>query len=200
MGDADVSGAGAGPASGVQEQLSAFADAHAQMFDSALVQFKTLYGEARASLYADAMGFVHAVDLTERWLTALLAFHVALFLSIVATRHSTNAQGVLFLGIVIAIYTAEWLNGLGAARWESFAGQNYFDKHGVFMSVLWSAPLLGDAFLVIVLALRSTANLLVTVKRLELRQNRRAASSAAGQNRRAASSAAGPTNDRQKDD
>ncbi|GER25947.1 transmembrane protein 18 [Striga asiatica] len=29
-----------------------------------------------------------------------------------------------------------------AGNWRSFAGQNYFDSNGLFLSVLWSGPLL----------------------------------------------------------
>lgn len=157
-----------------REQLEAVADQHSQLMQSAISALREKFGEAKSSLYADAMGFVHAVDFRERWLLALLAFHVAVWLVIVGTRSRPNVQGALFLSIAGAIRAAEWLNTIGASRWESFAGQNYFDKHGVFMSVLWSAPLLGDAFLLVYFALRSSAALLVQVKRAELRHNRKA--------------------------
>jgi hypothetical protein len=172
----DAAGA---PTPGLREQLSDFADQHGQMMDAAAKALRDKFGEAKASLYADAMGFVHAIDFTERWILALLAFHVAVWLTIVATRAHANAQAVLFLLIAGAICGAERLNALGAARWESFAGQDYFDKHGVFMAVLWGAPLLGDLFLIILLALRSSVTLLVKVKRAELKQNRKAAARSA---------------------
>lgn len=159
-------------ASGLADQL---ADAQAKLFDAAFGAIREKFGEAKASLYADAMGFVHAVDFTERWIVLLLVFHAVLWLVIVASRARANVQMFLFAAIVLGTCSAERLNSIGAARWQSFAGQNYFDKHGVFLSVMWSAPLLGDAFLIIFFALRSTARLLVQVKRAELRNARRAA-------------------------
>ena len=43
---------------------------------------------------------------------------------------------------VSGIYLAERLNRLLGVHWQSFATQNYFDPHGLFLSVLWSGPLL----------------------------------------------------------
>ncbi|KAG8470989.1 hypothetical protein KFE25_009410 [Diacronema lutheri] len=150
------------------------ADAHGQMLDAAFGAMRDKFGEAKSSMYADVMGFVHAIDFTERWIALLLAFHAILWAFIILTRERTQAQAFLFLALVLGTRAAEWLNGLGAAHWEAFAGQNYFDKHGVFMSVMWSAPLLGDAFLIILFALRSSVALLVQVKRAELRHTRKA--------------------------
>jgi hypothetical protein len=167
----------------MREQLEAVADQHSELMQSAMRALRDKFGEAKSSFHADAMGFVHAVDFRERWLLALLAFHVALWLLIVSTRSRQNAQFALFISVLGAIRAAERLNALGAARWESFAGQNYFDQHGVFMAVLWCAPLLGDAFLVVYFALRSSAALLVQVKRAELRQNRKAVAQNASRKR-----------------
>ena len=48
------------------------------------------------------------------------------------------------------VYLAEWLNSILANNWKSFATQNYFDSHGLFLSVLWSGPLLVVAIVVLV--------------------------------------------------
>jgi hypothetical protein len=42
-----------------------------------------------------------------------------------------------------------------------FSTQNYFDQHGVFASALWSAPLLFTAFVILLMNLRSTVDMLV---------------------------------------
>ena len=44
----------------------------------------------------------------------------------------------------------ERLNTYGAEHWREFATQNYFDRNGTFFSFMISAPLLGDAFLIVV--------------------------------------------------
>lgn len=48
------------------------------------------------------------------------------------------------------VYNAEALNKLGRQHWQSFAGQNYFDPTGVFMSAVVSGPLLVVMFIVLV--------------------------------------------------
>lgn len=49
-----------------------------------------------------------------------------------------------------AVYTAERLNAVLAARWQSFATQPYFDKQGIFISAVYSAPLLLIMFVILV--------------------------------------------------
>ena len=78
---------------------------------------------------------------------------------------------VLVLGLV---YSAEWINRLGASHWQEFAGQNYFDKSGVFLGVVFCVPLLGAAFFILIFALRSACKLLVEVKQMELKDKARA--------------------------
>ena len=51
--------------------------------------------------------------------------------------------------------------------------QNYFDKHGVFISVMYSAPLLCVAMFTLLNALRAASSLLVSVKRREIRAAQR---------------------------
>ncbi|KAD3337471.1 hypothetical protein E3N88_32991 [Mikania micrantha] len=47
------------------------------------------------------------------------------------------------------VYFAEQLNTVLRENWKSFAGQNYFDRNGVFLSVLWSGPLLVFATIIL---------------------------------------------------
>lgn len=54
---------------------------------------------------------------------------------------------------VAGVYLAERLNSILADNWKSFASQNYFDPHGLFLSVLWSGPLLLVAIVILVSAL-----------------------------------------------
>jgi hypothetical protein len=66
---------------------------------------------------------------------------------------------------------AEPLNTFASRHWHLFASQNYFDRHGVFVSVVYSGPLLLVALVIVVAALLTTADLLVVVKRAELRHS-----------------------------
>lgn len=143
-------------------------------FAHVAAELKKHLNNATHSFYEDVVGFYHAVDFREPWLQLILLLHVICFGVVVATRNRMNAQTVLFCVLLFAAYSAEWLNSLGARHWKAFATQNYFDHHGVFISAVWSAPFLVNAFSLIVLALRTSASLLVKVKRAEFAREARA--------------------------
>ena len=134
---------------------------------------KANFTGAANDFYSDAMGFMHAIDWSERWLLALGAFHAVVWLVVLATRRNQDAQMVLLLTILALVYTAEYVNSYGSRHWESFAGQNYFDKRGVFISVMYSLPMLCAAMFVLLNALRAASSLLIQVKRKELRAAQR---------------------------
>ena len=75
---------------------------------------------------------------------------------------------------VALVYSAQWINAAGAAHWKEFADQNYFDERGVFISVVYSTPLLLAAFFLLLCALRTSAVLLVEVKKKQFKQERKA--------------------------
>ena len=59
------------------------------------------------------------------------------------------------------VYLAETLNIFLRDNWKSFAGQNYFDPRGLFLSVLWSGPLLVIAILILVSICNHSLNTLL---------------------------------------
>lgn len=56
-------------------------------------------GDTSASFYADAMGFVHAIDWSERWLLGLLALHLVIWVLAISLRQSHDMQMVLLVVI-----------------------------------------------------------------------------------------------------
>ena len=48
------------------------------------------------------------------------------------------------------VYFSERLNRALGRHWKSFAGQPYFDKHGIFISAILSAPLVADMVIILV--------------------------------------------------
>ncbi|KAL3909903.1 MAG: hypothetical protein SGPRY_009258 [Prymnesium sp.] len=108
---------------------------------------KRMGEEGLSSLHSDVMGFLHAVDWAERWLLPLALFHLIVWSAVIGTRRSYEAQSCLLMG-------------------------NYFDERGVFISTLYSAPLLCAAFFILVNSLRMAAGLLVEVKKLQVRKER----------------------------
>ncbi|KAI6675899.1 hypothetical protein NL676_036695 [Syzygium grande] len=71
--------------------------------------------------------------------------------------------------LVSGIYLAERLNKFLGDNWKSFATQNYFDPHGLFLSTLWSGHLMVIAIVILVNRLFSLCHLIVRWKKAELR-------------------------------
>ncbi|KAL8204895.1 hypothetical protein R6Q57_010518 [Mikania cordata] len=119
------------------------------------------------------IGFFHAIDWKEPWLVGLMVFHLVVLIIIICSRKNINFQMYLFLLSLAGVYLAERLNTVLSNNWKSFAGQNYFDRHGVFLSVLWSGPLLVFATIILVNTLFSLCHLIVKWKRAELKHRAR---------------------------
>eukprot|EP00271_Cylindrocystis_brebissonii_P020411 TRINITY_DN6740_c0_g1_i1.p1 TRINITY_DN6740_c0_g1~~TRINITY_DN6740_c0_g1_i1.p1 ORF type:complete len:170 (-),score=43.73 TRINITY_DN6740_c0_g1_i1:125-634(-) len=135
-------------------------------------QLKDFFGPggASSSISDSFFGFFHAIDWTEPWLICLLVGHVLLLLVALLTRRNSNVQFALFAFALIGVYSAETLNFYADKHWRAFAGQNYFDKHGIFTSTLWSGPLIILSLVVLVNLLVALATMMVKWKRAELKQ------------------------------
>ncbi|KAG2483048.1 hypothetical protein HYH03_018077 [Edaphochlamys debaryana] len=126
------------------------------------------FQEAEPFLHV-VQGFIHAIDWKEPWIIAILVFHVVMISLALFTRKRPAIQGTVFVIAAGTVFMAERLNQLGAQHWERFAGQQYFDPRGVFMSVVVSGPLLLAMFILLVNYLLSCASMLVEAKKRELR-------------------------------
>jgi transmembrane protein 18 len=76
--------------------------------------------------------------------------------------------------IAVIVKSSEYANKLAGENWRSFCTQNYFDSHGVFMTVLVCSPLLLDSLIMLFLFLREASQLLIQVKKRQLKQKRNA--------------------------
>ncbi|KAI5567635.1 hypothetical protein BDE02_13G104300 [Populus trichocarpa] len=121
------------------------------------------------------IGFFHAIDWREPWLMGLIGFHLALLILTVVSRKHINFQMSFFLVALAGVYLSERLNRVLGDNWRSFASQNYFDPHGLFLSVLWSGPLLIIATIILINTLFSLCFMIVRWKRAELRHRARLA-------------------------
>ncbi|KAH8480258.1 hypothetical protein H0E87_030495 [Populus deltoides] len=100
-----------------------------------------------------------------------------MYSSIVLSILTAEVLGYLisFNHVVAGVYLAERLNRVMGDYWRSFASQNYFDPHGLFLSVLWSGPLLIIATIILINSLFSLCYMIVRWKRAELRHRARLA-------------------------
>ena len=134
---------------------------------------KANFTSAFRDFSSDFQGFFHAIDWTERWLRLLGAYHLTLWCLVIGSRRSQDAQMLLLFSILGSVYVAEYINVYAGQHWQEFSSQNYFDKRGVFISIMYSAPLLCASMFILLNALRSASKLLVAVKRQELKHNAR---------------------------
>ncbi|PKA64773.1 hypothetical protein AXF42_Ash016804 [Apostasia shenzhenica] len=119
------------------------------------------------------VGFFHAIDWKEPWLICLLLFHITLLVIAIMSRKKINFQLCLSILAFAGVYLAERINTLLAKNWKKFSGQNYFDPNGLFISVLWSGPLLFLSIIIVVNTLISLCKLIVKWKKAELRHRAR---------------------------
>ncbi|KMT20059.1 hypothetical protein BVRB_1g000780 [Beta vulgaris subsp. vulgaris] len=155
------------------EEVRLAMEQHLNQMADLIQKLSSEFRSGMGPAYDNFMGFFHAIDWKEPWLMGLLGFYVLLLLTIILSRRHLNFQMCLFLLALSGVYLAERLNKLLGVHWQSFATQNYFDPHGVFLSVLWSGPLLIIAMLILINTLFSLCNLIVQWKRAELRHRAR---------------------------
>ena len=98
---------------------------------------------------------------------------VMIFSTIYVTRTGSLGSRVTLLVLMGAVVRfGEKMNAYGADHWEAFATQNYFDKNGIFFTIVVSAPLLLITFIMLVSYLREAMGLLVQVKKQEMKHKK----------------------------
>eukprot|EP00616_Rhizochromulina_sp_CCMP1243_P016878 CAMPEP_0118969460 /NCGR_PEP_ID=MMETSP1173-20130426/6556_1 /TAXON_ID=1034831 /ORGANISM="Rhizochromulina marina cf, Strain CCMP1243" /LENGTH=173 /DNA_ID=CAMNT_0006918705 /DNA_START=114 /DNA_END=635 /DNA_ORIENTATION=- len=120
-------------------------------------------GNAPSGLLDDIQAFTAAVDWSERWIQALLGFHVALWMITLWTRRYIWWQCGTFFAVCGLVWSAEPMNTWAAAHWQDFSKQDYFQPNGFFVGVMYAAPLLALAMFQMINFLCIAANLLVEV-------------------------------------
>ncbi|XP_026174959.1 transmembrane protein 18 [Mastacembelus armatus] len=117
--------------------------------------------------------FLMSVQWSEPWLIGLLVFHgVCLSLTVVTFRYY-RAQICHFLLMVGLVYTAEYLNELAAMNWRSFSKFQYFDSKGMFISLVYSIPLLLNTVIIVMVWVYRTFSTMTELKTLQLKRKAR---------------------------
>ncbi|XP_039955051.1 transmembrane protein 18 [Bactrocera neohumeralis] len=114
--------------------------------------------------------FLASIDWNDPWLIALIAVHVLTTVTTLMTRNNTNFQIFLFLILLSAAYCSESINEFAAAKWKSFSKQQYFDSNGLFISTVFSIPILLNCMLIIGAWMYNSLQIMVTLKRAQLLQ------------------------------
>ncbi|XP_020488551.1 transmembrane protein 18 [Labrus bergylta] len=117
--------------------------------------------------------FLMSVQWSEPWLIGMLVFHVVcLFLTVLTCRYY-KAQICLFMLMAGLVYSAEYLNEFAAMNWRSFSNFQYFDSKGMFISLVYSIPLLLNTVIIVMVWVYRTFSTMTELKTLQLKRKAR---------------------------
>ncbi|XP_057678985.1 transmembrane protein 18 [Corythoichthys intestinalis] len=119
--------------------------------------------------------FLMSVKWSEPWIICGVALHIMCLCLTLVTCKFYRAQICHFLLIIALVYSAEYLNELAAMNWRSFSEFQYFDSKGMFISLVFSIPLLFNAVIIVVVWLYRTFSTMAELKTLQLKRKARLA-------------------------
>ncbi|XP_018329650.1 transmembrane protein 18 [Agrilus planipennis] len=115
--------------------------------------------------------FLLSIDWKDPWLIALIIFHISITFMAVYTRQYGTFQAVLFFCLLLLVYFSEQINEIAANNWKIFSRQQYFDSSGLFISVVFSMPILLNCMLMVGSWLWQSRQLMMRLKLAQLKES-----------------------------
>ncbi|KAL7735598.1 hypothetical protein ACLKA6_009558 [Drosophila palustris] len=130
-------------------------------------------GQIEVSEITGYWTFLLSIDWKDPWLIALILIHVLTTSTALLTRNNTNFQVFLFLVLLSVVYFSESINAYAAQNWKTFSKQQYFDDNGLFISTVFSIPILLNCMLLIGTWLYNSTQMMATLKTAQLKERAR---------------------------
>ncbi|XP_030560088.1 transmembrane protein 18 [Drosophila novamexicana] len=138
-------------------------------------------GQIEVNEITGVWSFLLSIDWKDPWLIGLILLHVLTTSTALLTRNNTNFQVFLFLVLLSVVYFSESINEYAAQNWKTFSKQQYFDGNGLFISTVFSIPILLNCMLLIGTWLYNSTQMMATLKTAQLKERaRRERNSVAG--------------------
>ncbi|CAD7076668.1 unnamed protein product [Hermetia illucens] len=125
----------------------------------------------------DFSTYLASIEWKDPWLIVLVSMHLLTTATAVLTRNHGTFQIVLFLVLLSLVYFSESINEYAAANWRLFSRQQYFDSNGLFISTVFSVPILLNCMLLIGTWLYNSTQIMAKLKVAQLKQKLRQESS-----------------------
>ncbi|XP_040283513.1 transmembrane protein 18 [Bufo bufo] len=107
------------------------------------------------------------IDWSEPWIIGLLGFHLLFFILTCISFKCYKLQIALFFLMVGLVSCAEYINEVAAVNWKLYSRQQYFDSSGMFISLVFSAPLLCNTIIIVVHWVYKTLSVMTELKTLQ---------------------------------
>ncbi|XP_068147191.1 transmembrane protein 18 [Drosophila tropicalis] len=117
--------------------------------------------------------FLASIDWLDPWLIGLICIHILTTTAALLSRNNTNFQVSLFLVLLLAVYFSEGINEYAATNWKTFSKQQYFDSNGLFISTVFSIPILLNCMFLIGTWLYSSTQLMANLKTAQIKERLR---------------------------
>ncbi|XP_017773255.1 PREDICTED: transmembrane protein 18 [Nicrophorus vespilloides] len=119
------------------------------------------------------LSFIWSIEWRDPWIIALFSFHLTITLMALLTRNYGNLQALLFFFLLLLVYFSEKINEIASNNWHIFSRQQYFDSNGLFISVVFSMPILLNCMLMVGQWLYQSTQLMKNLKLAQLKEIKR---------------------------